>query len=94
MHRRVLAFDFDGTLAENGRVPPALQTALERRRAADYALFLVTGRRFQGVALGSLADISVADHYRSSEFLGRNISRRIGRQTTGFFNRGCDSGFA
>ncbi len=31
MYRRVLAFDFDGTLVDNGVVPSALQTALKFR---------------------------------------------------------------
>ncbi len=57
MHRRILAFDFDGTLAEDGRVPPALHTALERVRAAGYVLFLVTGRRFESIELGALQDL-------------------------------------
>jgi hydroxymethylpyrimidine pyrophosphatase-like HAD family hydrolase len=29
MYRRVMAFDFDGTLAVNGKVPPEVETALE-----------------------------------------------------------------
>ena len=29
-HIDLMIFDFDGTLAENGSVPPALQAALER----------------------------------------------------------------
>jgi hydroxymethylpyrimidine pyrophosphatase-like HAD family hydrolase len=57
MYRRVLAFDFDGTLAENGIVPLALQTALGRLHAAGYALFMVTGRRFGDADLGSLEDV-------------------------------------
>ncbi|MEJ2736061.1 MAG: HAD hydrolase family protein [Anaerolineae bacterium] len=57
MYRRVLAFDFDGTLAENGSVPLALQTALERLHAAGYALFMVTGRRFGDAELDSLEDV-------------------------------------
>ena len=57
MYRRILAFDFDGTLAENGIVPPALRTALKKLRAAGYVLFLVTGRRFGDAELGPLGDI-------------------------------------
>ena len=56
MYRRVFAFDFDGTLAQNGIVPPALQTVLEQLRAAGYVLFLVTSRRFESIAMGSLED--------------------------------------
>lgn len=57
MYRRVLAFDFDGTLALNGDVPPEVETALEQCRAGGHALFLVTGRRFETLSLGSLADL-------------------------------------
>jgi hydroxymethylpyrimidine pyrophosphatase-like HAD family hydrolase len=57
MYRRVLAFDFDGTLAENGIVPLALQTALAQLHAAGYTLFMVTGRRFGDAERGSLEDV-------------------------------------
>jgi hydroxymethylpyrimidine pyrophosphatase-like HAD family hydrolase len=36
MYRRVLAFDFDGTLAVNGDVPPEVETALEQCRASGH----------------------------------------------------------
>jgi hydroxymethylpyrimidine pyrophosphatase-like HAD family hydrolase len=57
MYRRILAFNFDGTLAENGIVPLALQTVLEQLHADGYALFMVTGRRFGNAELGSLEDV-------------------------------------
>ena len=57
MHRRVLAFDFDGTLAENGVVPPKVCTALEQLYASGYVLFLVTGRLTESVSLGALGDL-------------------------------------
>ncbi len=57
MYRRVMAFDFDGTLAVDGVVPAAVARALERCRAMGHALFLVTGRRFETVALGRLAEL-------------------------------------
>ncbi len=57
MHRRVLAFDFDGTLAVNGSVPPILQIALDRLRAFGYVLFLATGRRYGSIELGSLSNL-------------------------------------
>ncbi|MGQ0696277.1 MAG: HAD-IIB family hydrolase [Nitrospiraceae bacterium] len=57
MYRLVMAFDFDGTLAMNGDVPPELETALEQCRASGHVLFLVTGRRFETVKLGSLGDL-------------------------------------
>lgn len=52
MYRRVLAFDFDGTLAVNGDVSPEVETALEQCCASGHVLFLVTGRRFESVPLG------------------------------------------
>ena len=57
MYRRILAFDFDGTLAEDGSVPPALRTALKQLRTAGYVLFMVTGRRFGSAELGPLRDV-------------------------------------
>jgi hydroxymethylpyrimidine pyrophosphatase-like HAD family hydrolase len=57
MYRRVLAFDFDGTLADNGIVPLALQRSLEQLHTAGYALFMVTGKRFACAELGSLEDV-------------------------------------
>ncbi|MBI4401554.1 MAG: HAD-IIB family hydrolase [Nitrospirae bacterium] len=57
MYRRVMAFDFDGTLAQDGVVPPELESALERCRALGHALFLVTGRRFETVSLGRLGEL-------------------------------------
>ena len=57
MYRRVLAFDFDGTLALNGDVPPEVETALEQCHASGHVLFLVTGRRYETVNLGHLGDL-------------------------------------
>ncbi|MGZ8366795.1 MAG: hypothetical protein ACXW37_10515 [Nitrospira sp.] len=57
MYRRVLAFDFDGTLAVNGDVPPEVETALGQCRASAYVLFLVTGHRYETVSLGHLAEL-------------------------------------
>ncbi len=52
-----MAFDYDGTLAVDGRVPPEVEAALEQCRASGHMLFLVTGRRFETVALGGLGDL-------------------------------------
>jgi hypothetical protein len=57
MYRKVLAFDFDGTVAVDGVVPPDVEAALEQCRLTGHALFLVTGRRFETVSLGSLAEL-------------------------------------
>lgn len=57
MYRRVMAFDFDGTLAVNGDVPPEVETALEQCRDDGHILFLVTGRRYETVTLGHLGSL-------------------------------------
>jgi hydroxymethylpyrimidine pyrophosphatase-like HAD family hydrolase len=57
VYRRVLAFDYDGTLAENGHVPSTLQNTLKQLHQAGYALFLVTGRQYETVDLGELQPI-------------------------------------
>ncbi len=57
MYRRVMAFDFDGTLAVNGDVPPELESALARCRDSGHVLFLVTGRRYETVQLGYLGSL-------------------------------------
>jgi hydroxymethylpyrimidine pyrophosphatase-like HAD family hydrolase len=77
MHRRVLAFDFDGTLAEHGSVPLALQTVLEQLRAAGYALFLVTGRQFESVALGPLGDVFTGIVWENGAVLYHTATREV-----------------
>ncbi len=54
MYRKVLVFDFDGTLAENNRIPAQLYAALEQLAASGFSLFLATGRLYQSVDLGDL----------------------------------------
>jgi hydroxymethylpyrimidine pyrophosphatase-like HAD family hydrolase len=44
MRWRALATDYDGTLAHDGTVPPAVWSALEQAHAAGLRLLLVTGR--------------------------------------------------
>jgi len=44
---KVLASDYDGTLAHHGRVPAEAESALERFRAAGGLVVLVTGRRHE-----------------------------------------------
>jgi hydroxymethylpyrimidine pyrophosphatase-like HAD family hydrolase len=43
MYHRVFAFDFDGTLAENGLVPATMQLALKQLHAAGYVRFWSPG---------------------------------------------------
>jgi len=57
VYRRILAFDFDGALADKGTVPLALQTALEHLCTAGYALFMVTGRQVESIDLGPLRNV-------------------------------------
>ncbi|HEX3698329.1 MAG TPA: HAD-IIB family hydrolase [Polyangia bacterium] len=45
MRYHVLASDYDGTLASDGRVEPAMLAALERVRASGRKVLLVTGRQ-------------------------------------------------
>lgn len=47
MRYHVLATDYDGTLAHNGKVDDATHTALERLRQSRRKLILVTGRRLE-----------------------------------------------
>ncbi len=49
MNYRGLALDYDGTLAENGVVSPAMLAALRRWRASKCLLVLVTGRHLAPV---------------------------------------------
>jgi hydroxymethylpyrimidine pyrophosphatase-like HAD family hydrolase len=53
MYRRVLVFDYDGTLAKNDHAPADLCQALEQLAAAGYTLFLATGRLYQSIELGN-----------------------------------------
>jgi len=47
MRFKVLACDYDGTLATDGRVSETTIAALERARTAGHALLLVTSRRLE-----------------------------------------------
>jgi HAD superfamily hydrolase (TIGR01484 family) len=40
----VIALDYDGTIAEHGRLSPAVRTAIAQARERDIAVVLVTGR--------------------------------------------------
>lgn len=64
MYRRIMAFDFDGTLVVNGDVPPEVETALEQCRDSGHVLFLVTGQRsYQGEELREALTQVVSTHY-------------------------------
>ena len=49
MRFHAVAFDYDGTLASGGIVPPAVMDSLERLKRSGRALFLVTGRSQEGL---------------------------------------------
>jgi hydroxymethylpyrimidine pyrophosphatase-like HAD family hydrolase len=53
MHLNILAFDFDGTLAEDGRIAEATYQKLEQARAAGFRLLLVTGRILTSMTMDS-----------------------------------------
>jgi hypothetical protein len=77
MHQRLLAFDLDGTLAENGIVPQDLQTALKHLRTAGYALFLVTGRRSESVALGPFGDVFAGIVWENGAVLSHAAANQV-----------------
>ena len=77
MYRRVMAFDFDGTLAVDGVVPPELERALEQCRARGYVLFLVTGRRFDTVSLGHLGELFTGIVWENGAVLSHPASGEI-----------------
>jgi len=75
MHRRVLAFDFDGTLAENGVVPADVRTALEQLYDSGHALFLVTGRLTESVSLDPIGDLFTGIVWENGAVLYDTVSR-------------------
>jgi len=77
MDRRVMAFDFDGTIAVEGKVPAELETALEQCRASGHALFLVTGRRFETVSLGALAELFTGIVWENGAVLAHRASGEL-----------------
>lgn len=77
MYRRVMAFDFDGTLAVNGNVPAEVETALEQCRDSGHVLFLVTGRRYETVTLGSLGDLFAGIVWENGAVLTHTASGEV-----------------
>jgi hydroxymethylpyrimidine pyrophosphatase-like HAD family hydrolase len=63
---RALATDYDGTLAEGGRVEPATLAALRRLKAGGWLLLLVTGRHLENLLSvfpgAELCDLVVAEN--------------------------------
>jgi hydroxymethylpyrimidine pyrophosphatase-like HAD family hydrolase len=57
---RVLALDYDGTIAQGGTVHPDVRAALTEARAAGIATLLVTGRRLDDLRTVA-GDLSFAD---------------------------------
>lgn len=77
MYRKVLAFDFDGTVAVDGVVPPDLESALEQCRLTGHSLFLVTGRRFETVPLGKLAELFTGVVWENGAVLSHTASGEL-----------------
>jgi hydroxymethylpyrimidine pyrophosphatase-like HAD family hydrolase len=77
MFQRILAFDFDGTLAEHGSIPVALQTMLQRIHTAGYLLFLVTGRRFGQADLGVLDTLFTGIIWENGAVLAHTASGEV-----------------
>ena len=77
MQQKVLAFDYDGTLAENGQVPAALCHVLEQLKLAGCVLFLVTGRRYASLDLGSLADLFTGIAWENGAVLEHMASQEL-----------------
>jgi hydroxymethylpyrimidine pyrophosphatase-like HAD family hydrolase len=60
MRFRVLALDYDGTIAENDAVQPDVAAAIQEARAQGIAILLVTGRRLDDLRRVA-GDLSFAD---------------------------------
>lgn len=77
MYRRILAFDFDGTLAKHNRVPILLQFTLEKLNRLGHSLFLVTGRRFEAVDLEDLEAVFAGIVWENGAVLSHPSSDEI-----------------
>jgi hydroxymethylpyrimidine pyrophosphatase-like HAD family hydrolase len=77
MYRRVLAFDYDGTIAEHGMIPPVLLDALGRVHASGCPLFLVTGRRFESMDLGEAKELFTGIVWENGAVLSHTASGEI-----------------
>lgn len=77
MYRNILAFDYDGTLANDGVVPAALQNALKQLQQMGYILFLVTGRRFQSLNLGDLYDVFSGIAWENGAVLCPSVNNEV-----------------
>ncbi len=81
MRFRVLALDFDGTIAEGGRLDPEVPRVLAELRAEGLVLVLVTGRILNDLRcrLGSLRafDAVVAEDGAVVAFPRSGTSRRL-----------------
>lgn len=78
MPYQLLAFDYDGTLAEHGQVPAALQEMLARLHQRDYKLFLVTGRHLNGVDLGAMASLFTGIVWENGAVLAHTATGTLG----------------
>src|SRR5512139_335377 len=77
MYRRVLAFDFDGTLARDGVIPPATQRALKQVQQEGCALFLVTGRRYESIDLGAVESLFTGIVWENGAVITRRVTGEV-----------------
>jgi hypothetical protein len=66
-----------GTLAEKGMVLLALHTALEQLRAAGYALFMVTGRRFGDAGPSPSGDVCTGIIWENGAVLHHTTTDKV-----------------
>ena len=79
----VLAVDYDGTIAEDGRVAVTTEAALQRVRASGRKLLLVTGRLLPDLrqvcpGVDMMFDAVVAENGALVYFPGRREVRTLG----------------
>lgn len=77
MYRRVVAFDYDGTLTENDQVPAEIPRVLEELIERGYTLFLVTGRIYQSVDLGALEPLFAGIVWENGAVLSQRQSDEL-----------------
>ena len=79
----MLACDYDGTIAEEGRVPPETAAVLARVRESGRRLFLVTGRMLDDLKsvcpdVDRMFDLVVAENGGLLYIPDRREVRRLG----------------
>lgn len=82
MRFRVLALDYDGTIAQGGKLHPEVRAAIDDARAKGIAVILVTGRILEDLRreAGNLQflDAVVAENGAVLAFPGKGRSMALG----------------